>query len=73
MASTEDNPFVAANERIVAKARELEYDAPIPLLCECTDLRCRRIVRTPLDAYDTARAPPWQAITVPGHDQPSQH
>ena len=63
----QDNPFVAANEQIVAKARELEIDGVIPLLCECADVHCREVVRTSLDEYDAARAPPWQGITLPGH------
>ena len=68
MEAAKRNPFVHANESIIAKARELGYDAPVPLLCECPDANCRGFVRTLLEDFDAARTPPWQAITLPGHD-----
>ena len=61
------NPFVAANAGIVAKARELGYEAPVPLLCECADPTCRQFVHRSLEEFDAARAPPWEGITLPGH------
>ena len=64
----DENPFAAANEQIVSKARELEIDGPIPLLCECADVRCRELVPTELSDFEAVRSPPAESILLTGHE-----
>jgi hypothetical protein len=48
--------FRDANERIQERARELEFEPPVPFLCECGEPSCRAIVRVGLQAYEVVRA-----------------
>jgi len=52
-----------ANVAIAEKARELEFSALIPLICECRDAGCRGFARMPLDAFDViATQPDWSIL-----------
>jgi hypothetical protein len=60
--------FRDANERIQARARELEFEHTVPFLCECGNPRCHEIVRLELDAYDAVRSTPKRFFVFPGHE-----
>ena len=60
--------FRDANERIQARARELEFPKPVPFLCECGAPDCHEIVSVSLDAYTEVRSRPTQFLVAPGHE-----
>ena len=60
--------FRSANERIAARARELEFDSEVPFLCECADRACRRLVLATVEEYDSVRDEPARYLTRPGHE-----
>jgi hypothetical protein len=62
-----EDVFRSANEKVVAKARELEVHSPIPFLCECSDTRCFRHIPLTLEEYDSTGASPQRYLVVPGH------
>jgi hypothetical protein len=62
-----EDVFRSANERVAAKARELEVRSPIPFLCECSDTRCFRHIPLTLEEYDDTAAGPPRYLIVPGH------
>jgi hypothetical protein len=66
---TED-VFRNANERVVAKARELELasDQPLPFLCECSDQRCFARILLTIEEYDEVRSDPQRYLTISGHE-----
>jgi hypothetical protein len=63
-----EDVFRKANERIAAKARELDMDSPIPFLCECSDTRCLGRIPLSIEEYDEARAAPQRYLTIAGHE-----
>jgi hypothetical protein len=63
-----DATFREANERIEAVAEEQALSGPVPLICECAELRCTELVRLPLDEYSYVRSNPRWFINVPGHE-----
>lgn len=62
-----EDVFRNANEKVAAKARELEVRAAIPFLCECSDTRCFSHIPLTLDEYDDSGAGPQHYLIVPGH------
>ena len=61
---------VAANEEIRETQLRLGLGGavqPLPFLCECDDVRCRRLVRLPAEEYVSARAAPTRRIVADGH------
>jgi len=66
--ATYDAAFRAANERIAAFAadHDMSEDA-LPFICECADLRCRDIVRLPLEEYRRVRSNSAWFLNVDGH------
>jgi hypothetical protein len=62
-----EDVFRDANEKVAAKARELEIESPIPFLCECSDTRCFRHIPLTLEEYDDTGAGPPRYLIVPGH------
>jgi hypothetical protein len=62
-----EDVFQSANQRIAEKARELGWDRPIPLLCECSDVRCFSRLELTLEAYEEARPNPQRYLVAPGH------
>ena len=61
--------FRELNERIVVAAAALEFDGFVPLVCECPNERCFRLVRTTLDEYQAIREHPERLVLYPGHDE----
>ena len=59
--------FRDANEQIGARARELEFEAPVPFLCECGDPACQEIARLSLDEYRDVRRDAVSFLVVPDH------
>lgn len=52
-----------ANRGIAEHARQLEFAARVPFLCECSDQSCYGFARMPLDAFDViATQPGWSII-----------
>lgn len=62
-----EDVFRNANERVAAKARELEVTYPIPFLCECRDPHCFACVSLTLTDYEQVRFSPQRSLTIPGH------
>jgi len=62
-----EDVFRNANERVAAKARELEIRSSIPFLCECSDTRCFRHIPLTLEEYDNTGVGPQRYLTAPGH------
>jgi hypothetical protein len=62
-----EDVFQSANERIAEKARELGWDRPFPLLCECSDIRCFTRLELTLEAYKEARLHRQRYLVAPGH------
>ena len=61
--------FAAANGHIRETAASLEMNlAPVPFLCECSDLRCTKIIQLSLAAYESARAHAGAFLLLSGHD-----
>ena len=60
--------FREANERIQERARELEFEPPVPFLCECGEPSCQTIVRVGLEAYEAVRRHETWFFVVPEHE-----
>ncbi|HEX6700558.1 MAG TPA: hypothetical protein VF101_07485 [Gaiellaceae bacterium] len=58
--------FRSANDRIAEEARSLDFDGPIPFLCECDDATCHAIVRLDAAGYAESRSS-GTPITLPHH------
>jgi hypothetical protein len=61
------NVFRNANNHVAAKARALEFQSPIPFLCECSDARCFSHILLTLAEYEHTGAGIQQYVTLPGH------
>jgi hypothetical protein len=55
-----------ANDRIAEKAERLRFVSRVPMLCECSDPRCRTIVMTGLAEFHAIRRSDG-VILAPGH------
>jgi hypothetical protein len=64
-----EDVFRNANERVAAKARELDFglDRPLPFLCECSDTRCFAHIMLTIEEYEEARSGPQRYLTISGH------
>jgi hypothetical protein len=56
-----------ANVALAAKARELQFSALVPFVCECRDASCHGFARMPLDAYDVIATQPGWSILGDAH------
>jgi hypothetical protein len=64
-----DARFRAANEEIEKAAQRYEVDGvPIPFLCECADISCRKVIRMSLDSYEEVRSDGRAFLSAPGHE-----
>jgi hypothetical protein len=61
--------FRELNDRIVRAAAALEFDGFVPLVCECPNERCFRLVRTTIDEYRAIREHSERLVLYPGHDE----
>ena len=56
-----------ANDRIAEKAAQLRFVSRVPMLCECSDPRCRKVVMVSLHDYREIREIEDGFLTAPGH------
>ena len=63
-----EDVFREANERVAAKAGELELAQPIPFLCECRDPHCFAPISLTLKGYPQVRSDPRRQLTIPRHE-----
>jgi hypothetical protein len=63
-----EDVFREANERIAESARELDFQSPVPFLCECSDKQCRAFIKLTLEEYEEARTDPHRYLTIAGHE-----
>jgi hypothetical protein len=56
-----------ANDRIAEKAARLRFVSGVPMLCECHDPQCRRIVMVRLEDYHAIRREKGAFLTAAGH------
>ena len=63
-----EDVFREANERVAAKAAELNFADPIPFLCECPDPHCFAPISLTLEEYEQVRSDPRRYLTIPGHE-----
>jgi hypothetical protein len=62
--------FRDANEWIEERARQLDFESPVPFLCECGEPQCREILRLTLSEYEAVRrAGGNRFFVVPGHER----
>ena len=61
--------FRDLNGRIVEAAAALDFDGFVPLVCECPNERCFRLVRTTIDEFRAIREHPDRLVLHPGHDE----
>jgi hypothetical protein len=66
-ASTQEHLFIAANDALLARARELEIGAQVPFLCECGDSTCTAIVPMTVEKYVELRSDPSARVSWLGH------
>jgi hypothetical protein len=57
----------AANRKIAAAAKELDFQGRLALLCECGDPECKGFARMDADAFDVIASQPDWAITGDAH------
>jgi hypothetical protein len=62
-----------ANDRIAEKAERLRFVSRVPMLCECTDRDCRKVVMVRLEDYHAIRRDPDAFLTAPGHSAETSH
>ena len=55
----------SSNDHIAERARRLRFVSRMPMLCECSDPRCRHIFLIDLDGYAALRNTGF--FTVPTH------
>jgi hypothetical protein len=61
--------FRAANERLRERVSELDGEAAIPFICECSDANCLEVVELTLPAYEDVRLQGEACFFVlPGHN-----
>jgi hypothetical protein len=60
--------FRSANETIEDAAGRTELRGLLPVLCECADPGCTKILRLSTEEYEEARAEPRYFITAVGHE-----
>ena len=60
--------FRDLNRRIVRAAEELDFEGFVPLVCECPNERCFRLVRLTLDEYRAIREHEDRLVLYPGHE-----
>jgi hypothetical protein len=58
----------AANDGIAEKAMQLRFHSRVPMLCECGDPDCRKLVMISLDEYRAIRETPHNILTASGHE-----
>jgi hypothetical protein len=63
-----EDVFRAANRDIAAVARDLNADARVPFLCECSEPACRAAVRMPWREYAAIHHHPHRYVVAPGHE-----
>ena len=56
-----------ANDRIAEKAERLHFASRVPMLCECSDRGCHKVMMISLKGYRQIRRDPQNFITAPGH------
>jgi hypothetical protein len=62
-----------ANDRIAEKAERLRFVSRVPMLCECSDVDCRRVVMVRLEDYYAIRCDSDAFVTTPGHSAEESH
>ncbi len=62
-----------ANDRIAEKAERLRFVSRVPMLCECSDSRCRTVVMVHLADYHAIRDDGDAFLTAPGHSAEESH
>ena len=63
-----ESTFRTANRDIAAVARDLNADALVPFLCECSESACRAVVRMPWREYAAIHEHPRRYVVAPGHE-----
>jgi hypothetical protein len=62
-----------ANDRIAEKAERLRFVSRVPMLCECSDPDCRKVVMVRLEDYHAIRRDGEAFLTAPGHSAEESH
>ena len=65
-----ENVFRDANDAIAEHARDRDWEAMVPFLCECSDRRCFGRLDLTLAEYDEIRSQPQRYMVCPGHEVP---
>ena len=62
-----------ANDRIAEKAERLRFVSRVPMLCECSDAGCRKVVMVRLEDYHAIRRDEDAFLTAAGHSSAESH
>jgi hypothetical protein len=60
--------FRGLNDRIATTAGDLRLPGDLPLVCECRDPRCFRLIRTSAAEFAALRDRPGRFAIFPGHE-----
>lgn len=60
--------FRALNERIARESEALGLHGYLPLVCECGNPRCFRLIRATAEEFEEVRAAPARYAIYPGHE-----
>ena len=68
MALETEQTFRGANMSIMDVAAELDVGGRVPFLCECSDTRCRELIRMPWAEFEALHRHGKLYVVVPGHE-----
>jgi len=63
-----EKTFRSANKSILDVAAELDVGGRVPFLCECSDTRCRELIRMPWEEFAALHRHGDLYVVVPGHE-----
>jgi hypothetical protein len=63
-----EKTFRSANKSILDVAAGLDVGGRVPFLCECSDTRCRELIRMPWEEFAALHRHGDLYVVVPGHE-----
>ena len=65
-----EDDFRNANDAIAEQARDRDWEATVPFLCECSDRHCFGRLDLTLAEYEKIRSQPQRYVVCLGHEVP---
>jgi hypothetical protein len=63
-----DDIFRKANEAIRDQAEHIARVQQLPVICECAEETCTKVLQVPIREYERVRSNPRFFLNAPGHD-----